>query len=388
MFPRAVTLFSVRGIEVRADPTWLVIAALVLLSFFTRWQADFGTVPALGMATLAAVLFFASLLVHELGHAFEARHRDVEVRGVTLFLLGGVTEMHGDSARPRDEFAIAAVGPFLSLVLGALFGILTATIDFWFVLDPLTMVLGTLGWLNVGLAIFNLVPGAPLDGGRVLRAGLWWLLGDRRRAIAWSARAGQGFAIVLWVLAARVLLLGGITDALWLGFVGWFLWRAAGAERRHVALTRLLDGHHAGELDLEPVEAVPADASLAMLVDAVDPSRSPAVRPVSDDGEVVGALVLDDVRDVHEQDRVFRSARDVMRPAADLPRIASDTTVWDLLQAFQRHPLVLVDLDDGRTTTLTSRQFGDWLERLRLRGGRPVEPHHLDAAGDLDGGPA
>lgn len=367
MFPKARRLFTLGGIDVRADASWLLIVVLVLVSFFTRWTEAFGAPTAAGMALGGAVLFFASLVAHELGHALEARHRDVEVTGVTLFLLGGVTEMHTDAKRPRDEFAIAAVGPFLSLVAGAAFGIIAATLDFWVDWPAAEMVFGTLGWLNVGLAIFNLVPGAPLDGGRVLRAGLWFVLRDRRRAIAWSARAGQGFAIALWFLAARVLLLGGITDALWFAFIGWFLWQAAGAERRHVALDRLLDGHHAGGLDLDVAELVDVEASLAMLVDIDDPRATVQVRPVQRDGEVVGALLLSDVREMHPQDRVFRVAGEVMRDAADLPRISSETRVWDLLQTFQRHPLVLLDLDDGRTTTVTSRQFAVALERLRQR---------------------
>ncbi len=372
MFPKALTIFTLRGIAVRADPSWLLIAVLVLYSFFDRWNGLFGTSTAAAMAVGAAVLFFVSLLAHELGHAVEARHRDVEVSGVTLFLLGGVTEMHSDAKRPRDEFAIAAVGPFLSLVAGALFGILAATLDYWVDWPAVEMVFGTLGWMNVGLAIFNLVPGAPLDGGRVLRAGLWFVLGDRRRAIAWSARAGQGFAVVLWALAIRTGLAGGISDALWLAFVGFFLWQAASAERRHVALDRMLDGETAASLGVEIRPSVDGQASVAMLLDGLDPDLVPDARPVALDGAVVGALVTDDIRSMHPQDRVFRVAEEVMRPAADLPRVAHDTRVWDLLQTFQTHPLVLLDLADGQTTTVTSRQFGEALERLRLRRGAPA----------------
>lgn len=379
MFPKAIRLFTINDVEVRADPTWLVIVVLVLASFLSRFQGGFGTAAAVAMATTAALGFFASLVVHELGHALEARHRGIEVTGVTLFLLGGVTEMHGEARRPRDEFVVAAVGPFLSLVLGALFGVATTTVAYWSPTPAVEMVLGTLGWLNVGLAIFNLVPGAPLDGGRVLRAGLWAVLGDRQRAIAWSARAGQGFALALWALAIRVLLSGIVSDALWLAFVGWFLWQAAGMERRQVALVRLLHGRRAGALDVEVVPAVDVDDNVAMLVDLADADDATATpaRPVDRDGEVVGALVLDDVRGMHPQDRVFRCAADVMRPADALPRVGPETGVLELLQTFQRHPLVLLQLDDGRTTTLTSRQFAVAVEALR----RPRVPSATTSRG-------
>lgn len=377
MFPRAIRVMRIGGIDVRIDPTWLLIAALVVLSFLSRWSGRFGTRAAVAMALAATVLFFASLLVHELGHAFEARYRGIEVSGITLFVLGGVTEMHGESRSPRDEFVVAAVGPFLSLVLGALFGILATTFDYYVVAPSIEEVFGLLGWVNVGLAVFNLIPGAPLDGGRVLRAGLWALLGNRRTAAAWAARAGQGFALATWGLAGWLVLApnGSTFDALWLVFVGLFLWRGAQAERRHAALTALLEGHHAGALELDLADPVDAGLTVAMLANQLGGDFGEGARPVDRDGQVVGALVMDDVRRMHPQDQTFRMTSEVMRPASDLPHVPSDTPLLDVLRLFQAHPLALLDLDDGRTTTLTSRQLGVAMERLRLRRrGRPGPP--------------
>lgn len=375
MFPRAIRLARFGGIDVRLDRSWLVIAVLIVLSFQSRWSASFGTGPALVMAAVGSLLFFASLLLHEMGHAVEAKHRDIGVKGVTLFVLGGVTEMESDAKRPRDEFVIAAVGPFLSLVAGATFGLLATGFDLFFDVPEAEHVLGLLGWLNVGLALFNLVPASPLDGGRILRAAIWAATGDRRRAIALSARSGQLLALLVMVLVVRGLVVGDVMQAAVNLLVAWFLWSAAGAELRHVALDRLLDGARAGGLQIESGDEVDAGASVATLAEDLPAERAVGARPVLDDGEVVGALVLQDVLDLHPQDRVFRVARDLMRPAAGLPRITRDTAVWDLLEVFQRVPLVLLDLDDGRTTTVTARQFATAVEHLRLeRRGQPPAP--------------
>lgn len=375
MFPRARTVMTIGGIDVRLSSSWIVIALLIVWSFQSRWAGPFGEGPALAMATAGAVLFFLSLLAHELGHALEAHHRGIGVEGITLFLLGGVTEMTADAERPRDEFAIAAVGPFVSLVLGAIFGILATIVDLTWNVTEVENVFGLLGWLNVGLAIFNMVPASPLDGGRVLRAAIWAAFGDRRMAIVGSARAGQLFALLVAGLAARDLVVNDPRGAAVNLMVAWFLWTASQAELRHVALDRLLDGERAGALEIEPAPPVDAGTSLALVANGLDASSAKGARPVATDGQIVGVLDLREVWSLHPQDQTFRVAGDVMLGADAVPRIASNTPVRDLLETFRVNPLVLLDLDDGQTTTMTSGQFGEALERLRQRrrGTRPVE---------------
>lgn len=231
-----------RGVDVRLDPTWLVIALLVAWTFLTRFSVPgrAGVVSAV-MTAAATVGFFASILAHELGHAFEARHRDLRVHGVTLFLFGGVTEMDMHTHRPRDEFTVAAIGPYTSLVLASVFGLGAAALD-WYLpaLDEPAAVLGLLGWVNLGLALFNLVPGAPLDGGRVLRAGLWAVTGDRERAKILAAHAGQMVAVLVLAVGAWVLTLdrANLLAALWFGVIGLFMFMAARVERRQALAAR------------------------------------------------------------------------------------------------------------------------------------------------------
>nr|WP_274388231.1 site-2 protease family protein [Salsipaludibacter albus] len=187
-------------------------------------------------AVAGAIGFFASILAHEVGHAIAARRRGHHVHAVTLFVFGGVTEIDDDARRWQDEFAIAAVGPWVSLNLAALLGLVTAGLDWYQLLPTVATVLGMLGWLNLALALFNLVPGAPLDGGRVLRALLWPVLGSRRRASRVAAAMGILVGIGLWALAGlfAVTQQGALLSALWLTLVAAFIvaiafgqWRAA-----------------------------------------------------------------------------------------------------------------------------------------------------------------
>lgn len=238
MFTRSLRLADLRGVAVHVDLTWLVAAGLVTWSFVDRFDVGLrDTSRAVTMAVAATIGFFLSILAHELGHAWQARVRDLEVRGITLFVLGGVTEMRGEATTPRHEFAVAAIGPWVSLVLAAVLGLVTAGLDeyaAWGV--DLASVTGNLAWINLAIAVFNLFPAAPLDGGRVLRAAVWRLTGSRRQGIFVAALAGRVFAIVLVGLAVWSLTRGaGLFATGWLLLIALFVWVAATQEQRHAA---------------------------------------------------------------------------------------------------------------------------------------------------------
>lgn len=337
MFKRAIRLFTVRGVDVRLDPSLLVIVALVVWTFSTRFSPDYGSAVALAMAVSGAVLFFTSILAHELAHAFEARHRGIAVEQVTLFLFGGVTEMEGHGHRPRDEFAISIVGPWASLVAGAVFGLVATGASALpaHIGGPIGEVAGLLGWLNVALAIFNLIPGAPLDGGRVLRAGLWWLLRNRVRATKITARIGQLLGIALTTFGAWVFTQtpAGVLGALWYIVIGVFLFAAARTEYRTARLDDLYSTYRVADL----LEGAPDRSSIQLAVDE-----------------------------------------------GYLPAVAVDDDLHALIDAFQRADVVVVRPsrlanDDGMTATsvvLPERYVANRLAQLRrnrraLRGARP-----------------
>lgn len=353
MLPRALRLVTIRGIDVRLDP-WLVPLALLLVWTLARRVAPVPSVLGIVVALGVTLGLFASILVHELGHAFEARHRGLEVRGVTLLLLGGATEIHGHGRSARDDLAVAAIGPWMSLTLAGLFGLVATGAAEWFpvgVARPVSAVAGVLGWANLALALFNLIPGAPLDGGRVLRALVWMATGDRARASRWSTRAGQTLGGVLVVLGVAMLVRvpDRVVDAAWASIVGVFLVNAATLESRQESLRARLEatpipallGQRPAPLDGERPLALVDDAALA----------ATAVVPVRRDGRIVGHVALADITAMHPSDRAVRHAIDITVPLDDVVRVAIDAGALALVEAVGSgaDPVALTDGDDSDT---------------------------------------
>lgn len=283
---------SVAGVEIRIDRSWLLIALLVTWSFWGRYATDERSVAlSLAMAVAGALLFFGSVLAHELAHSLEARHRGVEVSGITLFLFGGATETSFDVRRPWDEFSLTAVGPLTSLVLGAGFG-LVATYAAAADIPVLPELAGNLGWINVALALFNLLPGAPLDGGRILRSAVWAVTDDRTRGVRVAARAGQVMGWLIAGLGAFQLFLapGSFVAGVWLIFIGWFLAGAAQSElvqrRLQEALGDATVGDHATPVDQLPSLSV--DTPVAEALPQLSDERPFVV--VDGEGDVQGVV--------------------------------------------------------------------------------------------------
>ncbi len=355
MLARAFRLATVGGIEVRLDPTLLVLAVLLVWSFSGQFAAEHGGTTAIGMAVAGMVLILLSILAHELAHALEARHRGIEVESITLLVFGGVTQMHAHSARPRDEFVIAAVGPFVSLLCGAVFGLLSVAAELLptTIAGPAADLAGLLALLNVLLAVFNLVPGAPLDGGRVLRAGLWWILGDRSRAIRWAARCGQALGLALVGFGLFVLWQApqAFVGALWWIVIGVFLVWAAGSEHRMSRLDDLYNGTTVRDLlPFVAAEEQPPDPA-----DPTDPASAPTEDPGADLPDPAPGADLPDPA-----------------PGADLPGLPLDADLHDLVDAFQGRTTRIVLHDDQHThLEVSERQIAAAIGRLR-RGQPPV----------------
>ncbi len=395
VFPRALRIARVAGIDIRVDPSWILIAGLVVWTFLSRFRADdTGLALALAMAVFGGLLFFASVLAHELGHALEARHRDIEVHGITLFLFGGVTEMHLEAERPTDELVIAGVGPYVSLVAAAVFGLVSAYVPLFGLtsLQPVADVAGLLGWINVSLAVFNLLPGAPLDGGRVFRAIVWAVTRDRLRAVRISARTGQGLALLLFALALRSAFVtpGAIFEGLWFALIGWFMWSAARTELRYAEAETLLAGRTVADLTTVRPPRLPAGDPLSQVATTLAGSPGIEVFPVVDTADhVVGFLHLDDVMAIDRHDRGFRTAEEVMRPLDGVAVVAPGTELRDLIRVLEEHPVVLVtgEGDGDPTTILSARQVGAAIERFHtLARGRarrlPARRARADGRGE------
>lgn len=386
MFSRSLRLARIGGVDVRIDPGSLFLALLLVWVF----RGHFG-VPgrhggvALVMAATGTGLFFVSLLAHELAHALEGTHRGVDVHGITLMVFGGVTEMGHAPSSPRDEFAISAVGPYVSLVAGAAFGIaatLTTALE-----GPAAVaeVAGTLGWLNVLLAVFNLIPGAPLDGGRVLRAAVWSLTRDRHRAVRWASWAGQGVAVLLFLWALRLFQArpDEFLGALWTAVIGWFIWEAARAERRQTEVEELLDGRTIAALTVVEPPQLPADRTLDTVVDVMAGASGMEVFPVVDGGRLVGVLQLSDVMEVGPEDRPFRTVAELLHPLAELRTVGEDEDLLQVAEAVSDgSPVVVVDAAGQVRGVVTPGQMEAALDRwhalARRREYRVPAPRQRD----------
>ena len=341
------------GVRIGLHPSWFVIAALVTYSMAAgELPQDYpGWDDALYWVVGAAisVLFFASVLAHELSHALVARRFGLKVREITLFIFGGAATLEGDASRPRDEALIAAAGPLASLAIGSvLWGIDVAVGQ-----PQVAALVGWLGVINLTLGLFNLIPGFPMDGGRILRAVLWRIRGDRLAATRNAATVGRAFGYFL-IAAGVFLLFGGRQPfaGIWLALIGWFLSNAAEATVAQISVEHSLRGIRVREVMESDPPSVSPNETVADLVNERlirGEHRSFVVR--HDDGGLAGIVTLSDVRRMPRENWEAARVTDIMTRYADLATIGPDGEVeagLKLLQEREVNQLPVVE-DGGRT---------------------------------------
>ena len=327
---------SIRGVPVRVH--WSVLIIMVLIGAGLGAQAlpaAYPGYPAWQYAVAgiaAAAVFLLGLLAHEASHAVVARRNGVGVRDITLWLLGGVAQLEGEARTPGADLRIAGVGPLVSLLIGVLFGALTLLAAAAGAPGLLVGVLSWLAGINVLLAVFNVLPGAPLDGGRLLRAVLWKIRGDRVWASIAAARAGRSLGLLLVVVGLLwFLFFRGGTSGLWLAFTGWFLLGAAGAEERQARVSGALAGVRVRDVMTPSPETAPPGISVAEFIDTHLFGRQHSAFPLVEDGRPVGLVTFDRIRAVPADARRVTSLRDVARPMSDLVVATPDEPLSDLL---------------------------------------------------------
>ncbi len=346
----SIRLATILGIPVRMN--WSVLVIAWLIAFSLAVQVLPVQVPGLASGVYwvaglaAAALFFLSLLTHELSHAVVARREGLAVSGITLWLLGGVARMSGDAPSPGAEARIAGVGPLTSFVLAIIFGLATLVIGLAPAGEITSLAVAAAAWLalvNLILAAFNLLPGAPLDGGRLARAVLWRWRRDKMQATRWSTGLGQvlGYALVgIGVFRFASGDVGGI----WFVLLGFFLSAAAGAERRASELTEGLRGVRVEEIMTRDPMRLPATLTVdTMAAAALGQSRSSTWLLVASGGAVTAMLDVDQLRTVRGDDRLTRRVGEVATPIDDVPFAHADELVVELLARLDgRAPRALV----------------------------------------------
>ena len=325
-------LGRIAGIRISANWSWLIVFALITWSLavavFPSQNPGFSDGEYVVMAVAAALLFFASLLLHELGHALQARREGVEIEGINLWLFGGVAEFKGGFPSAGAEFRIAIAGPLVSLVLGVLFVLVAALAGLPNAIDG---VIAWLGYTNLILLAFNLLPALPLDGGRVLRSALWQLRGGLQWATWVASGIGRGFGFLLIALGLFMFIVEGAFSGAWLAFVGWFLLQAATAEARYVATKQALDGLKVRDLMIRQPVTVDAELNLGEFMDDVAWSRRYTTYPVVENGRPIGLLPFRSVAAVPRGEWNTRSVRETMVPHDAVPLLDEDESALDAL---------------------------------------------------------
>lgn len=349
-------LGRIAGIEVGVNWSWLVVFALITWSLasgvFPNQDPGLSNGTYVAMAVVAALLFFASLLAHELGHALTARREHMELDGITLWLFGGVARFKGMFPSAAAELKIALAGPAVSLLIG-----LACSLLAWALALPTAVdgVLAWLGYVNLILLVFNLLPALPLDGGRVLRAALWRSRGDLARATDIAASIGRGFGYLLIAAGVFLFIFVGAFGGAWLAFIGWFLLGAAGAEQRSLAARQALSGLRVRDLMTPDPVTVPSTSSLGQFMDEVAWQRRHTTYPVMDGGHVVGLLAFRCVSSIRRDEWDEHSVRECMIPRDRVPKLRPDAPAVDAFaELSETRANRGVVLDDGRLVGIVS----------------------------------
>lgn len=358
-----IRLGSIQGVKIGLHYSWLFIALLITLSlrsYFRLHNPDWGGSVIWATAIVITVLFFTTIVVHELSHALVAKTHGLPVRSITLFALGGVAEIEKETPNARTEFWIGIIGPLTSCLIG--FVCLSVILAFgWtpsvFPSNPLLAGLMWLGYINIMLAIFNMVPGFPLDGGRVLRAILWWITGNAKRATRIAASVGQFVASGLIVLGVFRFFAGADIGGLWMVFIGWFLLDASRASYMQIAISEALGSAHVVDVMSRDCPMVDGHSNLQTFVDEHLLRTGVRCFAVTENAGVEGLITAREVGKVARARWPFTTVDDVMRPLRQLRTVAPETAATEALEMMAGEDLnELPVVVDDRLVGLISRE--------------------------------
>jgi Zn-dependent protease/CBS domain-containing protein len=345
----SIPLGRILGIRIGIHWSWLVVFALI------AWTLASGIFPSTNpglshasyvwMAIVAAILFFVSLLLHELGHAVQARRDGMEIDGITLWLFGGVARFKGMFPSAGAEFRIAIAGPLVSLALGLLFALGAWAIS---TRESIDGVAAWLGYINLTLLVFNMLPALPLDGGRVLRSILWAVRGSFRWATRVAASIGRGFAYLFIGAGVFLFIFQGSFSGAWLAFIGWFLLQAATAEDRYLLVHDALGDLRVADVMVRDPVVVGPHMSIGRFMDQVAWRRRYTTYPVVEDGRPVGLLAFRCVAAVPRAEWDARLVGECMIPRERVPFLGATDSAVDAFAALtdsEAHRGFVVDGD-------------------------------------------
>lgn len=357
-----IKLGRIGGIEIGLHYSWFLIALLIAFSLSAHFRAvdrQWSATLIWTASIITSALFFVTLLLHELAHSLLAKSHGLRVRAITLFALGGVSQIESEAGDAKSEFWIAIVGPLTSLVIGAvLLGI--ARLAGWsFGQEPASPVMAVLLWLgyiNFALALFNMIPGYPLDGGRVLRAIIWWITRDADRSTRLASQTGQVVAFLFILYGLFRFFVGANFGGLWIAFIGWFLLDAARSSYVQQGIVSGLRGHRVADLMERDCASVESYLSLRDFVDEYLLHRGNRCFLVMQGQNAAGIVTAQEARSVARDRWDQTSVQSIMRPLNQIPAVAPETPVLKALELMGRQRVnELAVMSDGKLEGIFSR---------------------------------
>lgn len=366
-----INLGSVFGIRIGLHYSWFIIAFLIVFSLSAQFHAsnpEWGDGLILTLAVLTAILFFVSLVLHELAHSVVAKSRGLPVREITLFALGGVSQIEKEPTTAKMEFWMAFVGPLTSAGIGLACLALSQLAGE--ASSPGKAMVSWLGYINLALAGFNMIPGYPLDGGRILRALIWWKTRDVERSTRMASRAGQVVGLIFIGFGILQFFAGAGIGGLWIAFIGWFLLQAAGESNLQVNLKRAIEGVTVGKVMTSDCPTIDGNLNLQHFVEEQLLPTGRRCFVVLENGAVAGLVTLNEVKQVARPRWPFTTLHDIMRPLDQMHTVTPETPLMNALELMSRHDLnQLPVVSDGRLAGVLSRAhvLGVLQNRTELR---------------------
>ena len=350
-----IPIFKIFGITIKLHFSWFIIFALITWQLVTNFpDGNLSTGARVVVGLVASLLLFGSLIAHEVMHSVVAIKSGIPVHAITLFIFGGVSQITKEPEKPGDEVRIALAGPLTSLACGALF------FGVWYLMKNSTnMIRDVVLWLaqtNVILAVFNLIPGFPLDGGRVLRGVLWGRNRNVRDATRVAANIGRGVGYLFIIGGIFLIFYGVVFQGFWFAFIGWFLENAAASSYRQVALNDVLQGHTASEVLTKECTLVSPELTVQQLVNEQILTGGKRCFPVVADEKALGLITLNDVRAVPRDQWDTRKVSEAMIPAEKMLSVGPNEDLAKVLQILTEKDINQVPVvEDGKIIGIVAR---------------------------------
>jgi Zn-dependent protease/CBS domain-containing protein len=360
-----ITFGKIWGIRLRLNPSWFIIFILITWALAGSWfptkYPDWSLTEKILAGVLTSLLFFASVLVHELMHSYVAQHEGTEVKSITLFIFGGVSEISGEPKKASDEFSMAIAGPLTSLIIGGILmgiwaalrndaagaGQFVAAVTYW------------LGIINISLGAFNLIPGFPLDGGRVFRSILWGRSGDLRSATRTASQVGRVVAYIFIFIGIFLFFSGNWLNGVWLVLIGWFLDNAAVGSYRQVQLNDLLKGHKVSEAMLGDCVSVAPGLTADHIINEYALTKGQQCFPVMEGEKLEGIVSFDSLRSVAKEARRDKTSAQIMTPMEKMKTVQPTDDLSKVLA-------IMTEGDVGQVPVVQNDKMVGLVSRERL----------------------